>query len=130
MSAFRRGVRLGVDVGTVRVGVAMCDPDGILATPVVTLRRDMNRTMTAFRLISPISRDSSTNTKRSRWSSVYLFPCLGGTDRRLLALDLMLIGWRRPSIPCRFAWQTRGCPQSSQVVGWPSGAYGEDANVR
>ncbi|MEO7126161.1 MAG: Holliday junction resolvase RuvX [Nakamurella sp.] len=35
-----RGVRLGVDVGTVRVGVAVCDPDGILATPVVTLARD------------------------------------------------------------------------------------------
>jgi putative Holliday junction resolvase len=38
-----RGVRLGVDIGSVRVGVAICDPDGILATPLVTLRRD-NRT--------------------------------------------------------------------------------------
>jgi putative Holliday junction resolvase len=37
-----RGVRLGVDVGTVRVGVALSDPDGILATPLVTLRRDTN----------------------------------------------------------------------------------------
>jgi putative Holliday junction resolvase len=36
-----RGVWLGVDVGTVRVGVAKCDPDGILATPLVTLRRDL-----------------------------------------------------------------------------------------
>jgi putative Holliday junction resolvase len=35
----RRGVRLGVDVGTVRVGVARSDPDGILATPVETLPR-------------------------------------------------------------------------------------------
>lgn len=34
------GVRLGVDVGTVRVGVAVSDPDGILATPVATLARD------------------------------------------------------------------------------------------
>ncbi|WP_116076586.1 Holliday junction resolvase RuvX [Asanoa ferruginea] len=42
MTAFHRGVRLGVDVGNVRVGVAMCDPDGILATPLVTLRRDLN----------------------------------------------------------------------------------------
>jgi putative Holliday junction resolvase len=42
MSAFTRGVRLGVDVGAVRVGVAVCDPDGILATPLVTLRRDQN----------------------------------------------------------------------------------------
>jgi putative Holliday junction resolvase len=37
-----RGVRLGVDVGTVRVGVAKCDPDGVLATPLITLRRDLN----------------------------------------------------------------------------------------
>lgn len=36
----RRGVRLGVDVGQARVGLAACDPDGILATPVTTLRRD------------------------------------------------------------------------------------------
>ncbi len=36
-----RGVRLGVDVGKVRVGVAVCDPDGILATPLVTLPRDL-----------------------------------------------------------------------------------------
>lgn len=33
-------MRLGVDVGSVRVGVAISDPDGILATPLVTLARD------------------------------------------------------------------------------------------
>lgn len=31
---------LGVDVGEVRVGVALSDPAGILATPLVTLTRD------------------------------------------------------------------------------------------
>ena len=35
----RVGVRLGVDVGAVRVGVASCDPTGLIATPVATLRR-------------------------------------------------------------------------------------------
>ncbi|WP_113964364.1 Holliday junction resolvase RuvX [Mycobacterium shimoidei] len=35
-----RGRRLGIDVGSVRIGVAACDPDGILATPVETVRRD------------------------------------------------------------------------------------------
>lgn len=35
----RPGVRLGVDVGSVRVGVASCDPAGLIATPVETLRR-------------------------------------------------------------------------------------------
>lgn len=34
-----RGRRLGVDVGSVRVGVALSDPDGILATPVETVSR-------------------------------------------------------------------------------------------
>ncbi len=33
----RRGARLGVDVGSVRVGLARSDPDGILATPLVTV---------------------------------------------------------------------------------------------
>jgi putative pre-16S rRNA nuclease len=41
MSALPRGRRLGVDVGKVRVGVAICDPDGILATPLVTVARDL-----------------------------------------------------------------------------------------
>lgn len=36
----RAGRRLGVDVGGVRVGVALSDPDGILATPLTTLERD------------------------------------------------------------------------------------------
>jgi putative holliday junction resolvase len=35
-----RGRRLGIDVGAVRVGVAVCDPDGVLATPLVTVPRD------------------------------------------------------------------------------------------
>ena len=34
------GRRLGVDVGTVRIGVAVSDPDAILATPLETVRRD------------------------------------------------------------------------------------------
>lgn len=36
-----RGVRLCVDVGSVRVGVAVSDPDGLVATPVDTLARDL-----------------------------------------------------------------------------------------
>jgi putative Holliday junction resolvase len=33
----RRGRRLGVDVGDVRIGVATCDPDGLIATPLETV---------------------------------------------------------------------------------------------
>ncbi|MCP9959695.1 MULTISPECIES: Holliday junction resolvase RuvX [Streptomyces] len=37
MSGLRRGRRLAVDVGDARIGVASCDPDGVLATPVETV---------------------------------------------------------------------------------------------
>jgi putative Holliday junction resolvase len=36
-----RGRRLGIDVGAVRVGVALSDPDGMLATPLATVARDV-----------------------------------------------------------------------------------------
>jgi len=38
-AAVRHGVRIGVDVGTVRIGVARSDPHGLLATPVETVPR-------------------------------------------------------------------------------------------
>ncbi|WP_113718011.1 Holliday junction resolvase RuvX [Arthrobacter dokdonensis] len=40
---YRQGVKLGIDVGMVRVGLACCDPGGILATPVKTLSRDAKK---------------------------------------------------------------------------------------
>lgn len=38
-AVFRRGVRVGIDVGTVRIGVARTDPDATLAVPVTTVLR-------------------------------------------------------------------------------------------
>jgi putative Holliday junction resolvase len=38
--AIRSGRRLGIDVGRARIGVAVCDRDGLLATPVETVARD------------------------------------------------------------------------------------------
>jgi putative holliday junction resolvase len=35
----RLGRRIAFDYGDVRIGVAICDPDGILATPLTTLLR-------------------------------------------------------------------------------------------
>lgn len=43
-SPVRPGRRVGVDVGSVRVGVAASDPAGVLATPVRTLDRDPDET--------------------------------------------------------------------------------------
>lgn len=39
-SGLRPGVRLAFDVGKVRVGVARCDAEAILAVPVRTIKRD------------------------------------------------------------------------------------------
>jgi putative Holliday junction resolvase len=38
----RRGRRIGIDVGAVRIGVALSDPDGVLASPLTTLARDVD----------------------------------------------------------------------------------------
>ena len=35
----RQGVRLGIDVGDVRIGVATCDPAGLVASPLETVAR-------------------------------------------------------------------------------------------
>ena len=35
----RSGTRLAVDVGSTRIGVARCDPGGLLASPLATIRR-------------------------------------------------------------------------------------------
>jgi putative Holliday junction resolvase len=35
----RHGVRIGVDVGDARIGIAQSDPSGLIATPVETVRR-------------------------------------------------------------------------------------------
>ncbi len=35
----RGGVRIGIDAGSVRIGVAASDPDGLIATPLVTVPR-------------------------------------------------------------------------------------------
>ncbi|PQZ93804.1 Holliday junction resolvase RuvX [Arthrobacter sp. MYb227] len=42
---------LGVDVGMARVGVAASDPDGLLATPVKTLKRDIKKNSDIFVLL-------------------------------------------------------------------------------
>jgi putative Holliday junction resolvase len=39
----QRGRRIAFDYGDVRIGVAVCDPDGILATPLTTLKATDNK---------------------------------------------------------------------------------------
>jgi len=53
----RSGVRLGVDVGSVRVGLATSDPSGLVATPVATVPRDMTDARADIALIAATARD-------------------------------------------------------------------------
>ena len=53
----RSGVRLGVDVGSVRVGLAASDPTGMVATPVATLPRDASEAHTDIHSIAATARD-------------------------------------------------------------------------
>ncbi|MFI6829626.1 MULTISPECIES: Holliday junction resolvase RuvX [unclassified Kribbella] len=64
----RRGVRLALDIGDARIGVASSDPHGILATPVETVRRgpgDLDRIATlaaeleAFEIVVGLPRSLS-----------------------------------------------------------------------
>jgi len=51
-----RGIRLGVDVGDVRVGLARSDLDGMIATPVETLERG-----TAVRRVAQEAREAEAH---------------------------------------------------------------------
>lgn len=50
----RLGRRLGIDVGSVRIGVAQCDPEGLIATPVATLQADQGSIKELRRLAKEI----------------------------------------------------------------------------
>ena len=58
----RTGVRVGVDVGSVRVGLATSDPSGLLATPVRTVARDAGGGAPGTASGADISSVTSTDT--------------------------------------------------------------------
>jgi len=69
-----RGVRLGIDVGLVRVGVAVSDPDGILATPFKTLQRDSKKNSDISVIVRQILE------RQARWAFVGLPRTLRGGE--------------------------------------------------
>ncbi|PUA80082.1 Holliday junction resolvase RuvX [Nocardioides currus] len=52
MPDVRRGVRLGLDPGDARIGVARSDPSGFLATPLETVRRGRGDVSRLRRLVA------------------------------------------------------------------------------
>jgi putative Holliday junction resolvase len=51
----RHGVRLGIDVGKARIGVARSDAHGMLATPVETVPRDLGGTSGLTRIVAIVA---------------------------------------------------------------------------
>jgi putative Holliday junction resolvase len=45
------GVRIALDVGSVRIGVAKCDPEGLLATPLTTISAGPNALLEVGELV-------------------------------------------------------------------------------
>ncbi|MEZ2371505.1 Holliday junction resolvase RuvX [Arthrobacter sp. RCC_34] len=78
-----RGVRLGIDVGLVRVGVAVSDPDGILATPFKTLQRDSKKNSDIAVIVRQVVE------RQVRWAFVGLPRTLRGGESQStqMALD-------------------------------------------
>ena len=63
------GVWFGVDVGTVRVGVARSDPRGVLAMPVLTLRRDARDDTDIAQLAALIAEQAGAEPVAAWWSA-------------------------------------------------------------
>ena len=51
----RHGVRVGVDVGKARIGLARSDSHGMLATPVETVRRDHTGSLDVARIAAVVA---------------------------------------------------------------------------
>ena len=53
-----KGRRLAIDGGSVRIGLAICDPDGILSSPIPALGRS-NELMDTLQLVSELVAENS-----------------------------------------------------------------------
>jgi putative Holliday junction resolvase len=67
-----RGVRIGVDVGSVRIGLAASDPDGLVATPIATLPRAAARIQEAAGDVSPDLAAIASEVAERRAAIVYV----------------------------------------------------------
>jgi Ser-tRNA(Ala) deacylase AlaX/RNase H-fold protein (predicted Holliday junction resolvase) len=117
VSGFRPGVRLGIDVGKARIGVARCDRDGLLAVPVETVRERMPRRRT--------SRGSPRSTPRWNCSSGCRSACpveTASTDdarafasevRAASGLEVRLVDERLSTVSAHAALRDAGRSQRS-----------------
>lgn len=117
-----RGRRLGVDVGSVRIGVAASDPDGILATPVETVRRDRSgkhlrrlaelaAEVDAVEVIVGLPRTLADRTGASARDAIDLAEALG---RRIAPTPVRLADERLTTVGAQRALREAGVRAKSQ----------------
>ncbi|WP_323958530.1 Holliday junction resolvase RuvX [Arthrobacter sp. JZ12] len=109
--AYPSGVKIGVDVGMARVGVAACDRDGLVATPVRTLSRDLKKNRDLFLLVRNIQdleaveifvglprNLSGTESASTTMAREYAQALVGALDAAGLDLPVRLIDERLTSV--------------------------------
>jgi putative Holliday junction resolvase len=109
----RSGVRLGIDVGTVRIGVARSDFHGILATPVETIPRgpdDIDRIralsaeLDAFEVIVGLPLALSGRQTASTDDAIAFADQLA----RALTIEVRLVDERLSTVSAQAALRTSG----------------------
>jgi putative Holliday junction resolvase len=117
-----RGRRLGVDVGKVRIGVACSDPDGILATPVETVRRERSGKHIR-RLIALVAEQDSvevvvglprTLADRTGPSALDAIELAGELARRIAPIPVRLADERLTTVSAQRSLREAGVPAKGQ----------------
>jgi putative holliday junction resolvase len=117
-----RGRRLGVDVGKVRIGVACSDPDGILATPVETVRRERSGKHIR-RLIALVAEQESvevvvglprTLADRTGPSALDAIELAGELARRIAPIPVRLADERLTTVSAQRSLREAGVPAKGQ----------------
>jgi putative holliday junction resolvase len=117
-----RGRRLGIDVGSVRIGVAASDPDGILATPVETVRRDRSgkhlrrlaalaAELDAVEVIVGLPRTLADRTGSSAQDAIQLAEALG---RRIAPTPVRLADERLTTVSAQRSLRAAGMRAKEQ----------------
>ncbi|MGB8391822.1 Holliday junction resolvase RuvX [Mycobacterium sp.] len=117
-----RGRRLGIDVGSVRIGVAGSDPDGILATPVETVRRDRSgkhlrrlaelaAELQAVEVVVGLPRTLADRTGPSAMDAIELAEALA---QRIAPVPVRLADERLTTVSAQRSLRAAGVPAKAQ----------------
>lgn len=117
-----RGRRLGVDVGSVRIGVAASDPDAVLATPLETVRRHASGShlrrlaalvaeLAAVEVVVGLPRTLADRTGNSAQDAIAVADALA---RWIAPIPVRLADERLSTVSAQRALRAAGVPAKSQ----------------